>query len=81
MKENRSWVQVFFNKKNQIFIEKALHIQAERHLRPEEDWFRVRMLLHSIDQLDKLMSFAVRGSALDIANEIPIVRLIRWFFK
>jgi hypothetical protein len=39
----------------------------------EEEWFRVRLLLHCIDQMDKLMGFAKHGSMLEIAMELPLV--------
>lgn len=38
----------------------------------EEEWFRVRLLLHCIDQMDKLMGFAKHGSMLEIAMELPL---------
>ena len=44
-------------------------------LRSVEDWFRVRMLQYSIECIDKLMCFAVRGSVLEIAENLALV----WF--
>nr|CAD2197390.1 unnamed protein product [Meloidogyne enterolobii] len=41
-------------------------------LRSVEDWFRVRMLQYSIECIDKLMCFAVRGSVLEIAENLAL---------
>uniref|UniRef100_A0A914HB93 Non-specific serine/threonine protein kinase n=1 Tax=Globodera rostochiensis TaxID=31243 RepID=A0A914HB93_GLORO len=46
--------------------------EKRRNLRPEEEWFRVRMLLHSIDMVEKMMGYAVRGSMFKMCAELPL---------
>ncbi|KAL3116053.1 hypothetical protein niasHT_007353 [Heterodera trifolii] len=46
--------------------------KEQRNLYPEEEWFRVRMLLHCIDMVEKMMCYAVRGSMLKIYDELPL---------
>ncbi|KAL7080455.1 hypothetical protein ACQ4LE_000052, partial [Meloidogyne hapla] len=44
----------------------------KRVFRSVEDWFRVRMLQYSIECMDKLMCFAIRGSVLEITENLAL---------